>query len=226
MAAKDYFTQVRQNMVDGQLLPNQVSSERILYPMMCVPREYFVPENRKESAYLDEEIEVAPGRYVLAPVVLGRLLSLADIQENEKILVVGSATGYSALVLSYLAAHVIAVEEQNELADKARQAVRQFNRANIEIVTAPYTQGYPAGAPYDVVFIDGAVQAIPPVLIEQLREGGRLVTVENVAQRPGVSGLGKAAVMTRSGSSLFKKRGFDASVPLLPGFEYKPSFIF
>lgn len=223
----DPFVVARRNMVECQLVPGNIIHEDIIEALANVPREQFVPEPMRGSAYIDEDLPVAKKRYLLAPLVLARLLLLADIRKTDTVLDVACATGYSTAVLGQLAEKVVAVEEQMELAEKARQLLTRLHIPNAEVVTGPFAPGYPASGPYDVIFLNGAIEVLPDALADQLAEGGRLVAVQCVSQRPGqVAGLGKATVWRKSGGRLFAKEAFDASVPLLHGFEQKRQFEF
>lgn len=221
------FAIARRNMVECQLVPGNVLDEDVVEALGNVPREQFVPEALQGSAYVDEDIPVAKNRYLLAPLVLARLLVLADIRKTDTVLDIGCATGYSTAVLGQLAEKVVAVEEQMELAEKARQLLTRLHTPNAEVVTGAFTPGYPSSGPYDVIFINGAIETLPETLTDQLAEGGRLVTIRSISLRPGKSaGLGKAVLYRKSGGRLFHKEAFDASVPLLHGFEEKRQFEF
>jgi protein-L-isoaspartate(D-aspartate) O-methyltransferase len=223
----DPFVVARRNMVECQLVPGNVIEEDIVEALSNVPREQFVPEHMRGSAYVDEDLPVSKTRYLLAPLVLAQLLDLAKIKKTDSVLDVGCATGYSTAVLGQLAEKVVAVEEQMELAEKARQLLTRLHIPNAEIITGPLAPGYPSSGPYDVIFVNGAIAQLPDTLADQLAEGGRLVAVQCVALRPGdVSGLGKAVVYHKTAGSLFPRQAFDASVPLLHGFEEKRQFEF
>lgn len=214
------FITARRNMVECQLVPGNIMQEDIIEALANIPREQFVPENMRGSAYVDEDISIYKGRYLLAPLVLARMLGLAQIHPADSVLDIGCGTGYSTAVLGQLAEKVVAVEEQMELAEKARQLLTRLHIPNAEVITGPFAPGYPSAGPYDVIFVNGAFGTLPDTLTDQLAEGGRLVAVECVALRPGdLSGLGRAVVYSKSGGRLFCKHGFDASVPLLHGFE-------
>lgn len=223
----DPFVVARRNMVECQLVPGNVIHEDIVEALSNVPREQFVPEHLRGSAYIDEDLQIAKGRYLLAPLVLARLLVLADIRKTDSVLDVACGTGYSTAVLGQLAEKVVAIEEQMELAEKARQLLTRLHIPNAEVITGPFTPGHPAAGPYDMILLNGAIEQLPDSLADQLAEGGRLVAVQCVSQRPGQpAGLGKATVWRKNGGRLFGKEAFDASVPLLHGFERKRQFEF
>jgi protein-L-isoaspartate(D-aspartate) O-methyltransferase len=221
-----FSQQARENMIAGQMEPNEVLNPQILQSVAAVPREAFVPEALSGVAYLDEDIPVGNGRYLMEPRVFGRLLQMADIQPTDKVLIIGCGTGYSAAVVSLLTDHVIAIECLRELSDAARKTLRELD-VKVELFTSALTVGYPMMAPYDVILIEGAVQQIPSTLTDQLAEGGRLVTVFNTQSPfPGKAGVGRALLLRKQGGQLMRQESFDASVPVLPGFEKKTSFEF
>lgn len=223
----DPFVVARRNMVECQLVPGNVIHEDIVEALSNVPREQFVPEHLRGSAYVDEDVQIAKKRCLLAPLVLARLLVLADVRKTDTVLDLACGTGYSTAVLGQLAEKVVAVEEQMELAEKARQLLTRLHIPNAEVVTGPLTPGYPVAGPYDVILINGSIEELPDTLADQLAEGGRLVAVQSVSLRPGQpAGLGKACLWSKIGGRLFAKEAFDASVPLLHGFEKKTQFEF
>lgn len=223
----DPFVTARRNMVECQLVPGNVQDMDVVEAMASTPREQFVPDAMRGSAYIDDALPVAKNRYLLAPLVLARLLVLAEIRKTDTVLDIGCATGYSTAILGQLAEKVVAVEEQMELAEKARQLLNRLHTPNAEVITGAFTPGYPSSGPYNVIVINGAVEVLPDTLTDQLAEGGRLVTIKSVSLRPGkTAGLGKAVLYRKSGGRLFHKEAFDASVPLLHGFEEKRQFEF
>ena len=220
------FEQARRNMLDGQLKPGNIADEYIMDVLGSVPRQPFVPQPLQGSAYVDADLQVAPNRYLLSPVLQAKLLEIAAVKQDDHVLDIGCATGYSSVLLGHLANKVIAVEAQMELAEQARRHISRFRMVNAEVVTGPLAQGYASAAPYDVILINGAIQVLPEELVQQLAEGGRLVTVLNVDRKPGqTAGLGRAIFCQKVGGRLFQKEIFDAFAPLLPGFEKKSRFV-
>jgi protein-L-isoaspartate(D-aspartate) O-methyltransferase len=165
---------MRQAMVASQLRTNAVSDPRVVAAMLRVPRERFLPEAVRRLAYRDTAVPLAHGRSANPPVATGRLLTEARIAPGDSVLLIGAASGYTAAVLALLARRVTAVESDPELAALARAALA--GQANVEVVEGPLADGASAGAPYDVLMIDGAVEQMPEALIAQLRVGGRAVT--------------------------------------------------
>jgi protein-L-isoaspartate(D-aspartate) O-methyltransferase len=171
-------------------------------------------------AYVDEDVPIAAGRYLMEPMVLGRLLQLAEVKRGDAVLDIGCGTGYTAAVLARLAGSVVAVECDQDLASRAVAILADLGVANVTVLEGELGQGAARQAPYDVIFIEGSVDAVPPSIVEQLADRGRLVTV---VRRQGV---GRATLMVRIGGGVSSRVVFDAAVPPLPGFEAQPSFVF
>ena len=214
------FAAARLNMIDGQILPNKVTDQRIIDAMGAVPREEFVPKALRGVAYVDEDLEVAPGRYLMEPMVFSRLLQFAELEETCSVLDVGCATGYSSAVLGQLAGVVVAVEESEELAERATEALAAVSVDNVAVMAGAFDRGLPEQGPYDVIILEGAVPEVPDVILDQLAEGGRLVAVV------GKQGPGKATLFTRTRGLVGSRQVFDANIPALPGFERKEGFVF
>jgi protein-L-isoaspartate(D-aspartate) O-methyltransferase len=219
-AASDYRS-ARLNMVESQIRPNKVSDPAIIDAMLAVPRERFVPEALRGIAYVDEDIPLGGGRYLMEPMVLARLLQIAAIEPGETVLDVGCGPGYASAVMARLARSVVALEEDAALARRAKALVAEFAIANVAVVEGVLTDGYAPNAPYDVILFDGAVAAVPPAIAGQLAKGGRLVAV--LQDGPG---MGKAVAMTRVDGIVAQRIMFDAGTPILPGFAARPGFVF
>lgn len=217
------FDQSRRKMVDNQLRANDVTDHRILDAMEAVPREKFVPASRRPVAYIDEDLGIGAagsGRYLIKPHIFGKLVQLAGIGDQDVVLIVGAGTGYSAAVISKLAASVVAVEEDAELAATATAILVDLGIENAVIVEGPLARGLASEGPYDVILVDGAVEVLPDALTAQLKAEGRLVVVE------GQGGSASARVYHRSGQAVSSRFGFNASVALLPGFSREAEFTF
>lgn len=228
-AAVADFERQRDNMVESQLRPNEVTDPRILSAMRTLPRERFVPPALRGLAYIDEALEVfpsidgAPARFLLAPMVLARLLQLATVEAQDRILDVGCATGYSTAVLAQLGRFVTGLEPEPELAAAARANLRDLGLANCDIVEGGLSQGCEAGAPYDVIVLNGSVPVVPETLLSQLRDGGRLAAV--LTRAPNLS-QGKAYLFVKVRGEASFVPHFDAGARPLPGFAPEPSFTF
>jgi protein-L-isoaspartate(D-aspartate) O-methyltransferase len=218
------FATARQNMVDGQVRPSDVTDIRLLDAMLAVPREAFVPATRQALAYLDLDLDVSEAgtakRYLIKPAVLAKVLQAAEIKASDRVLVVGCATGYAAAIVARLAAEVIATESDSALVAKAQATLAGNGFANVTVHTAAPADGYPANAPYDVIVLNGATEIAPELLYGQLRDGGRLVGVF-ATSRPA-----RATIVTASHGDYGHRALFDAAAPLLPGMELVPAFVF
>jgi protein-L-isoaspartate(D-aspartate) O-methyltransferase len=214
------YSALRRRMVESQLRTNKITDEAVLAAMGEVPRELFVPRALKSVAYLDEDLQIAPGRYLMEPMVLGRLLHIAEIKPTDLVLVIGCGNGYSAAVLARIANSVVAVESDLALAQKAQELLAELDATNVSLVRGPLATGHPAQAPYDVILFDGAIEEVPDGIARQLAIGGRLVAVLQS------DGPGRAILATRTEAGLTQRVVFDCSVPRLPGFTKAASFVF
>jgi protein-L-isoaspartate(D-aspartate) O-methyltransferase len=218
------FAAARQKMVDCQVRPSDVTDSRIIDAMLAVPREAFVPENQRAMAYLDLDLDISDGgsakRYLIKPVVIAKMLQAAEIGDTDRVLVTGGATGYAAAVVARLAGQVMATESDSGQAAKARAVLAQLGLGNVSFRAADPAEGDPANAPYDVIVLDGATEITPDRLYGQLKEGGRLVGVFATSNPP------RAMIVTRSHGDFGHRALFDATVPVLPGLERRPEFVF
>lgn len=214
------FATARQKMVDGQVRPSDVTDIRILDAMLAVPREAFVPDNKQALAYLDLDLEVGKGRYLIQPAVLAKLLQAADIRETDRVLVVGCASGYAAAVIAQFAAQVTATESDSALAAQAKDVLARIGCGNVTVRTAEPADGDPASTPFDVIVLDGATEVTPDRLYGQLRGGGRLVGIFAMSQPA------RATLITCSHGDYGHRTLFDAAAPVLPGMNRVPAFVF
>jgi protein-L-isoaspartate(D-aspartate) O-methyltransferase len=213
-------------MVEGQLRTNKVTDEAVLDGFLTTPRERFVPPHLRGIAYVDDDIPLGHGRYLIEPLVLARLLQLAEIGKTDKVLEIGCATGYATAILAKLAASVVAVESDPQFAAAARANLAALGLGNIQLQGAPLEAGWRAGAPYNVILVNGGVGEIPAAVTDQLAEGGRLVTVTEGSAIPSEARCGCAVLMTRAEGKLSSRPVFDATVEVLPGFARRPAFVF
>lgn len=211
------FEQMRRAMVASQLRTTGVNDPRVIAAMGEVPRERFVPSDRASTAYADALIPLAGGRALNSPMGLGRMLSEARLAGGERALVIGAATGYAAAVLARLAGSVVALEEEPDLAELARRALAD---SGVDVVEGPLAAGWAAGAPYDFVLIDGAVEAVPQVIIDQIADNGQLAAaiLDN--------GVPRISVGRVVGGSLGTIAYADVAAPVLPGFAKPRGFSF
>jgi protein-L-isoaspartate(D-aspartate) O-methyltransferase len=210
----------RRLMVDGQVRVADVTDLDLLDAMLTVPRERFVPPSLAPLAYLDNDIPICKGRALLKPMVLAKLIQAAQVGSSDRVLDVACGTGYSTAVLARLAGSVIGLEEDADLARQAKEALAAAGAARAEIVVGPLTAGWAAGAPYDVILLNGATEIVPEVLGSQLKPDGRLVCVY------GRSPAEKGTVFRLSEGQLVGRPIFDAAAALLPGCAAPLQFVF
>ncbi len=179
------YAAARALMVEGQVRPNKVTDARVLGAMRDLPRERFVPADKAMLAYSDEDVPLGDGRYLMEPMVIARLVQMAVPRAGERALVVGAGSGYGAALLAACGATVTALEQSGQLLALARSVLPAMS-PGVTLVEGPLADGWKAGAPYDVIMIEGAVGEIPATIAAQLRaEGGRLVTVLRPGERTG-----------------------------------------
>jgi len=215
----DYLQQ-RLNMVAAQVRTNDVTDLRIQQAMREVPRERFVPAAQQALAYADAPVEVARGRYLLDPRTFAKLLQLADVVENDSVLDVGCATGYSTAVIARLARKVTGLEQDADLLRVAVNTLGALALPNAAIVQGPLAEGCKSGGLYNVIFVNGSVEEEPRALLAQLAEGGRLAVIF----QPGAQG--HARLYVREHGRVGARPDFDATVPRLVGFKKSVGFVF
>jgi len=222
------FAAARRTMVESQLRPNKVTDRRLLAAMGELPRERFLPRSRQPLAYMDAALEVWPAidgalpRYLLAPVMLARLIQLASVEATDSVLDIGCATGYSTAVLSRLANTVTAVEVEPELAAAARANLAALGIGNAIVVDGALTRGAPDAAPFDVILVNGGIVDVPEELLDQLKDGGRLAAI--IAGSGGRPGQPKASLFVKVDGETSGVIHFDANAKPLPGFAPAPCF--
>lgn len=211
------FDMMRRAMVESQLRTTGVNDPRVVAAMAAVPRERFVPDDRRTLAYMDRPVALGHGRELNLPEATGLLLTAAAPTRQDKVLLVGAATGYTAALLVELAGHVVALEQQAELVSTARDALAG---SKVEVAEGPLAQGWSAGAPYDVIIVDGAVEHVPDALLAQLKEGGRLALAIHD------KGATRLALGRKSGGGFGLDMFADCEAAALPGFARPKSFVF
>lgn len=220
------FQQQRVKMVDGQLRTTDVGDVAILSAMLEVPREEFVPARRRALAYIDEDLQIAepaegrPARYLMEPSPFALLVQLAKVRRTDFILDVGCGTGYSSAVLSRIGGFVVALESDAALASYANERLSALGCENVAVVEGPLPAGHAAQAPYDVIVVNGAVDAVPDALLDQLKEGGRLVAVL------GEGHGGRAVLHLKEDGLISTRRAFNAAVKPLAEFRRVAAFEF
>ncbi|PCD77870.1 protein-L-isoaspartate O-methyltransferase family protein [Pseudothioclava arenosa] len=214
---QDYAAR-RTMMVDTQVRPNDVTKYPIIEAMLNVPREAFVPDARREAAYVSEDVEIAPGRVLLEPRNFAKMLEVLDIQPGDLVLDVGAGLGYSAAVIARMAEAVVAIEEDG-LAAQAEATLAAMGADNVAVVTGALTEGAPKHGPYDAILIEGGVAQVPEALLAQLKEGGRIVAI--FMEGP----LGTTRVGHKIDGIVAWRYAFNAAAPVLPGFAAKQEFV-
>jgi protein-L-isoaspartate(D-aspartate) O-methyltransferase len=211
------FEHMRRAMVASQLRTTGVNEPAVLAAMGEVPRERFVPQDRMPIAYADALVTLSDTRQLNSPMALGKLLTEARPLHGERAMVIGAATGYAAAVLARLVKSVVAVEEDAALMQTAQATLAG---SNVQLVEAPLADGYPEGAPYDLILIDGAVETISQALIDQLADGGRVAS--GIIDR----GVTRLAIGRKAGEGFGVLPFSDAAAAVLPGFAKPRAFSF
>ncbi len=212
------FNQMRRAMIDSQLRTSGVNAAWILEAMGSAHREDYVPADRAATAYMDRSIPLDAGRMLNPPLATGLMFGAAEITPEDKILLIGSSSGYLIDLLARRAAHVTALEEQTSLSSMVPAAVSAL--PNVTLANGALSKGYADGAPYSLIIIDGAVDQVPAAITAQLIEGGRLVTGKcNGAVR-------QLAIGYRWGETLALRTFADCEIAALPQFAALKEFTF
>ncbi|WP_323785533.1 protein-L-isoaspartate O-methyltransferase [Thalassovita sp.] len=212
------FAARRTMMVDTQIRPSDVTKFPIIEAMLNVPREEFVPGEKIEAAYIGENLDLGGGRVVLEPRTLAKMLDALDIQGDELVLDLGVGLGYSAAVIARMAEAVVAVEEDESLAEDAQAALARIGADNVALHVGPLSDGAAQHGPYDVIMLEGAAENVPAALLDQLKEGGRIGCLK------ARGALGVAEVGYKIDGEITWRYAFNAGAPVLPGFERHRAF--
>jgi protein-L-isoaspartate(D-aspartate) O-methyltransferase len=212
------FATRRTMMVDTQVRPSDVTKYPIIAAMLSVPREAFVPAQMREAAYAGEHVTLGNGRVVLDPRTLAKMLDALDIQGTETVLDIGCGLGYSSAIIARMAEAVVAVEEDEALATEAQRALSAQGVDNAAVNHGKLAAGAPKAGPYDVIVLQGAAEVIPDSLVSQLKEGGRIGALFMEGN------LGVARVGYKIDGRITWRQVFNASAPVLPGFEMRKAF--
>lgn len=171
------YSDARKNMVLGQIRTSKTSNLDLLNKILEIPREIFIPNDKKHMSYLDTHILLQDNRYIINTPTLCQMIELANIKDTDTILEIGCATGYSTAILSKIAVKVIAIEADHTLASKANHTIHSLGIDNTIIVSGNFADGHVEGKPYDVILINGVIEYIPDYLVDQVREGGIIVSI-------------------------------------------------
>ena len=227
------FELQRKNMVESQVRPSDITDRRVIAAMLDMPRDAFAAEDTRAVAYMDQDLPVGPAgsaqdgsaggqrrRALMSPRILAMCVQHLELEAGDRVLEVGTATGYGAAVLARIAKSVVALESDAGLAVEAGANLAAQNRGNVTVATGPLAAGWPAEAPYAAILVAGSIPAVPSVLLDQLQDGGRLVAV--LAD----NGIGRLAQWQRIGSSFSVRVLGEAGARALPGFDRQSGFVF
>lgn len=188
--------------------------------MLNVPREHFVPDSRQDVAYAENNIDLAPGRVLLEPRTLGKMMDILDLQNSDLVLDIGPGYGYAAALMARIVEAVVAVEDNPELAAEAEARLAAQDVFNVAVVSGPLVGGCDSQGPYDAVLVEGAIEEFPETLTEQISEGGRVVAMFREGQ------LGVVRVGLKRDGRINWRFAFNAGAPVLPGFARQQGFVF
>lgn len=220
------FQQARRQMVDCQIRPNDITDLDIIDAFSSVPREMFVPQSKKEIAYIDKDLMIADSgpqseeRFLMQATPFAKLVKAASIKPSDLVLCVACGCGYGAAIVANLADSVVAIDENQSLVDHASETVNELGIDNLAIIHGDLEKGCPSEAPFDVILIEGAIIAPPDTLFAQLRDGGRLVTVMG----EGLSS--EVCIYLKQSSDISIIKSGNVSVPSLTAFSLKEEFTF
>lgn len=212
------YTSRRTMMVDTQVRPSDVTKFPIIDAMLSVPRESYVPDNKREAAYIGENLALGDGRVMLEPRTLAKMLEALDVQPAHVALDIGCGLGYSTAILSHLCEFVVAVEDDELRAQEAQSILSQNNIDNAAVMTGALTDGSAKSGPYDIIMVQGGVEEVPQALLDQLREGGRIACIFLEGS------LGVVRVGHKIDGAVNWRFAFNASAPVLEGFEKSAVF--
>jgi protein-L-isoaspartate(D-aspartate) O-methyltransferase len=212
------FPAMRRAMIDSQLRTSGVSEPWIVAAMAALPRELFVPADRRATAYMDRSIPLAPGRALNPPLATGLMLGAAEVRGNDTVLLIGAGTGYLASLIAGRVTTVTAVEQSAPILEHARRNLAVFD--NVALVEGPLNAGAEVNAPYSLIIIDGVIAGLPGAIAGQLAEGGRVVTglIDGAVSR--------LAIGYKRGGNIVLRPIADCEIALLPGFEPAEEFVF
>ncbi|WP_444665941.1 protein-L-isoaspartate O-methyltransferase family protein [Cereibacter changlensis] len=212
------FSTRRLMMVDTQIRPSDVTKFPIIDALLAVPREVYVPRDRRETAYMSDNLPIGSGRVILEPRTFAKFLDALNIQPDEAVLDLGCGLGYSTAVIARLAEAVVAVEEDETLATEAQRTLSQEGVDNAAVIVGPLAGGAAKHGPYDVIMLEGGVETVPEALLAQLKDGGRIGCL--FMEGP----LGVARIGYRIDGAMTWRSVFNASAPVLTGFALERTF--
>ena len=214
------FEQRRINMVDCQVRPSDVTRFPIIQAMLTIPREEYVPQSKKELAYIGDHLDIGHGRFLLDPRILAKMLDTLAIRSDELVLDIGSGLGYSSAIISSMAEAVISLEEVDEFSSQAENTFALHSVDNAVPVTGPLEEGVSRYSPYDVIICQGGIETVPQQILDQLKLGGRIGAVVNTGHG------GKCRIGYKTEGGIDWHTAFDAEAPELNGFTKTREFVF
>lgn len=221
--SKPEYQAARKNMIDCQLMTNGIHDEKILDVFSSIPRELFLPDDKKHLAYVDEDVFVNDTCFIMEPVIFARMVGLAKIQSDDSVLNIGDMTGYSSDVLSQFAQTLVTINQGGVLTQAVQDVWAASEHCNIACFEGVYAEGMSKHAPYDVIFVNGAMCDVPESLLQQLDFDGRLITVI----KAGPLDMGRIVVIQRQGDDSYARAEYnDAATPFITCFSPKDEFVF
>lgn len=212
------FDTARRAMVDCQIRPSDVTRYTLIDAMLRIPREQFVPRSKREVAYSEAEVEIAPGRSLLAPRIFAKMVEASEIKSTDLILELCPGTGYSTAILAALGEMVVSIEADETLSAQAQGLLEGLGINNAIVTNGDPIVGDSAHGPFDLIFLNGCVELVPTALTDQLKEGGRLVALVQDGS------TSSCQVFTRSGTAVSQRFVFDGYGPMLEGFSAEQEF--
>jgi len=211
---------LNKNMIEGQIKPIGGMQKNILQAFSSVNRDDFVPQNLKENCYSEKNLFLKRDRFVLKANLIAKIISALNISNEENVLVIGSSTGYSSAIISRLAETVISIEEDQELLDFSEEAIKKNGIDNIVFINNPMIEGCSEQGPFNAIIIEGAIDEVPPKILNQLEDNGRLIAMIN---NKGVSNV----IEYKKKNNIFIDRFlFSCTAPKLKCFDKRKSFSF
>lgn len=212
------FAARRLMMVDNQVRPSDVTKYPIIDALLDIPREKFVPAAKAEAAYLGENLEIGSDRVLLEPRTLAKMLDALEISDNDLVLDLGAGYGYSSAIIARMAQAVIAVEDDESMASEAPALLSEVGADNVVVETAELAAGAPQHGPYDVIMLQGGIETLPKAIEDQLKDGGRIAALFRDGN------LGTVRIGLKLGGHINWRFSFNASAPVLAGFEKEAAF--
>ena len=211
---------LNKNMVEGQIKPLGNISKQVMDAFLSIPRDQFVPLELKKFAYLEKNIELANDRFLLKPSLIAKIISLADFNSSDTVLIIGSSTGYSSAILSSIAETVISIEEDDQLVNFSETMVLDKKIDNVVFFKKDLNKGCPEHGPFNKILIEGAIEDIPSYLFDQLDENGKMIAI--IAN----GDLSEVREYNKVGANIGSKFLFNCEAPKLKAFNKTDSFNF